>query len=345
MISVIVPIYNVEKYLDQCIQSILKQTYKDFELILVNDGSPDNSEKICKKYEAIDNRIKYLKKKNGGLVSAWTYGLEHSKGKYICFIDPDDYVEANHFNSMYDAIKKYKVPFVIAPTYELREKNIIYKLRLKSGYYDASKYKYLIQHHILNDDHFQDRLIPPSRWGKLIRRDYVLNNIQYTDKRMTYGEDLSLIVPILLNIDRCYVLRENLNDGYICRIREDSMVQSYDKNRWKSSKIVYQNLTTAFQDYGATSSQFEQLYIDYLIASIVNYKNEIKSSEASAKKLEDLVYDIRHQKIFIQNKSNKVRIKNSGLVNWIILLNIRKNNKLLNKVVFSLCKIGYRIKE
>ena len=82
-----------------------------------------------------------------------------------------------------------------------------------------------------------------------------------------------------------------------------------------------------------------------MIASIVNYKNEIKSSEASAKKLEDLVYDIRHQKIFIQNKSNKVRIKNSGLVNWIILLNIRKNNKLLNKVVFSLCKIGYQIKE
>ena len=82
-----------------------------------------------------------------------------------------------------------------------------------------------------------------------------------------------------------------------------------------------------------------------MIASIVNYKNEIKSSEASAKKLEDLVYDIRHQKIFIQNKSNKVRIKNSGLVNWIILLNIRKNNKLLNKVVFLLCKIGYRIKE
>lgn len=345
MISIIVPIYNVEKYLDQCIQSILKQTYKDFELILVNDGSPDNSERICKKYETVDSRIKYLKKKNGGLVSAWIYGLEHSSGEYICFIDPDDYVESNHLKSMYDAAKKYKVSFVIAPTYELRKKNVIYKLRLKQGYYASSQYKSLIHYYILNDDHFQDRLIPPSRWGKLIKRNLILNNIQYTDERMTYGEDLSLIIPILLNIDKCYVLKENLNDGYICRIREDSMVQSYDKNRWKSTKIVYENLMTAFKDYNATSNQFRQLYMDYLIASIVNYKNEIKSPEASAKKLNDLIYDIRHQKIFIKNKNNKVKIKNAGLVNWIILLNIKRNNKLFNKIVFSLCKVGYRMKE
>lgn len=92
-ISVIVPVYNVEKYLEKCIESIINQTYKNLEIILVNDGSLDNSLKICNKYENIDSRIKVINKENGGLSDARNKGLEVATGDYISFIDSDDYID------------------------------------------------------------------------------------------------------------------------------------------------------------------------------------------------------------------------------------------------------------
>ena len=91
-ISIIVPIYNIEKKLNKCIYSILEQTYKNFELILVNDGSTDNSLKICNEYKRKDNRIKIINKENQGLVLARKSGLDEATGKYIIFIDGDDWV-------------------------------------------------------------------------------------------------------------------------------------------------------------------------------------------------------------------------------------------------------------
>ena len=92
IISIIVPIYNVDKYLSRCIDSILNQTFKNFELILVNDGSTDKSLDICKYYKNIDNRKYIINKKNGGLSSARNAGLEIARGKYIGFVDSDDYI-------------------------------------------------------------------------------------------------------------------------------------------------------------------------------------------------------------------------------------------------------------
>ena len=92
IVSVIVPVYKVENVLHYCIDSILNQTYKNFELILVDDGSPDNSGKICDEYAKKDNRIKVIYKENGGVSSARNCGIDAAKGKYVCFVDSDDYV-------------------------------------------------------------------------------------------------------------------------------------------------------------------------------------------------------------------------------------------------------------
>ena len=93
IVSIIVPIYNTEKYLRKCVDSILKQTYENLEVILVNDGSPDNSLEICREYERLDSRVKVINKKNGGLSSARNAGLEICTGKYITFVDSDDYLK------------------------------------------------------------------------------------------------------------------------------------------------------------------------------------------------------------------------------------------------------------
>ena len=96
LFSVIVPIYKVEKYLPDCVNSILNQTYKDFELLLVDDGSPDNCPQMCDDFALKDSRIRVIHKKNGGLVSARNIGIKNAKGKYICYVDGDDTVAVSY---------------------------------------------------------------------------------------------------------------------------------------------------------------------------------------------------------------------------------------------------------
>jgi len=99
-LSIIVPVYNVEKYLEKCLDSILGQTFRDFELIIVNDGSPDDSDRIIESYKKADNRIRVINKENGGLSSARNAGIEEAKGKYLAFIDSDDWIEKEMFQCM-----------------------------------------------------------------------------------------------------------------------------------------------------------------------------------------------------------------------------------------------------
>lgn len=107
-ISVIVPAYNVEKYLDKCMKSILAQTFNDFEVLLIDDGAKDGTAQICDKYAALDSRVRVYHKENGGLSDARNYGLDRMSGKYVTFIDSDDYVALNYLGYMYDLLKKSK---------------------------------------------------------------------------------------------------------------------------------------------------------------------------------------------------------------------------------------------
>lgn len=109
LITIVVPVYKVEKYLEKCINSILSQTYSNLEIILVDDGSPDNCGKMCDTYAKKDNRIKVIHKENGGLSDARNAGIEIAKGKYITFIDSDDYIEEDYIEFLYNLIKENNV--------------------------------------------------------------------------------------------------------------------------------------------------------------------------------------------------------------------------------------------
>ena len=103
-ITVIVPVYNVENYLRQCLDSIMGQTYQNFECLLINDGSPDHSADICREYVSKDSRFRYFEKENGGVSSARNLGIEYSKGEYITFIDSDDWVDSDYLEILYNAL-------------------------------------------------------------------------------------------------------------------------------------------------------------------------------------------------------------------------------------------------
>lgn len=121
MISVIVPVYNVEKYLDKCIQSILGQTYKDFELILVDDGSTDNSGKMCDEYAQNDSRIRVIHKANGGLSEARNYGTLAAHGTHLTYIDSDDYVCKDYLKGLFMLKEQYKTDISVLGIQSVKE--------------------------------------------------------------------------------------------------------------------------------------------------------------------------------------------------------------------------------
>lgn len=114
LISVVIPVYNVEEYIERCVDSVISQTYKNIEIILVDDGSPDNCPKICDDYAKKDKRVKVIHKKNGGLSDARNAGINIAKGKYISFIDSDDYVEKEYIKVLYETLIKYNADMSIS---------------------------------------------------------------------------------------------------------------------------------------------------------------------------------------------------------------------------------------
>lgn len=121
LVSVIVPVYNVEKYLDVCVQSILKSTYQELEVILVDDGSSDSSGAICDEWAKKDNRVRLIHKQNGGLSDARNVGVKESLGSYITFVDSDDYISESFISDLYDSIKESQSDIAIAPMCHVKE--------------------------------------------------------------------------------------------------------------------------------------------------------------------------------------------------------------------------------
>lgn len=131
-VSVIIPVYNVEKYLRQCLDSVINQTLKDIEIICVNDGSTDNSPQILEEYAAKDNRIKIINKTNGGLSSARNAGMEVAQGEFIGFVDSDDYLDLNFYESLYNRAKETNSDIVVCEyIYRFKDKSKTKKVFLK----------------------------------------------------------------------------------------------------------------------------------------------------------------------------------------------------------------------
>lgn len=127
LISVIVPVYNVENYIEECCKSLLEQTYSNIEILLIDDGSKDNSGKICDVFANKFNNFKVYHKENGGLSDARNYGLKFAKGEYVTFVDSDDTVEKNYIEELYNLIKKYKTSMSIASFSTINGKKVTNK--------------------------------------------------------------------------------------------------------------------------------------------------------------------------------------------------------------------------
>lgn len=196
MVSIIVPAYNSEESLSRCIESILRQTYTDFELLLIDDGSIDNTKTICNNYAELDSRVRVYHKKNGGVSSARNLGLKFARGEYLTFIDSDDWVDQfyiynllSHLDKGVDLVISYnwyittsKQEQEVYPTYRIDDKDSFQLMFINS------------------DMHYHT-----SPWGKLYRKSIIDDNGLSFDEQMHIGEDLVFLYEYMLLSERIYI--------------------------------------------------------------------------------------------------------------------------------------------
>lgn len=240
LISVIVPIYRIEQYLGICIESILNQTYRNLEIILVDDGSPDKCPDICDLYAKKDTRIKVIHKKNGGLVSARKAGAIVATGEYIGYVDGDDWIGRGFYESLVSVAKTSNADVVCAgQSRDLFEKSVIFNDNMKAGLYEGEKLKKL-QSQMMSCGKYHRLGISTYVWNKLFRREVLLQHQLSVDDRISIGEDGAVTYPVLMECKRVYVTD---NCAYHYRQREDSMLKNTTSFRNEQMKLRY------FYDY------------------------------------------------------------------------------------------------
>ena len=223
LISVIVPIYNIERYVGICIESIINQTYKNLEIILVDDGSTDRSSAICDLYAAKDNRIKVIHKPNGGLVSARKSGVKIATGRFIGYVDGDDYIEPTFYESLISDIIKCDADIAIAGySRDLFNQTVHIASNIESGIYDGEGLRDLLNKYISYGDFYKNG-INTYLWNKLFKKDILLKFQSTVCDDISIGEDAAVVYPLLANCHRVVI---NDKCEYHYRQREDSMLKT-----------------------------------------------------------------------------------------------------------------------
>lgn len=279
MISIIVPIYNTEKTLCKCIDSILEQTYQDFELILVNDGSTDRSESICLDYaKRYGNFVSYYKKNNGGVSSARNYGIEQSKGEYICFVDSDDYVEATYLEVLLSSLIEYKVEFSMCDVYgneknktkdviHLYDRNDIITAIISNKYGSLNRGPYckLFLKKIIDDLRFDENIYLgedtlfcieyAKRCKNGIYARYGLYHYEFSTSSVAYRSDVRMLKKYLTYIDSrrkmlCDTMMINRNSyRLLANSLFESVQESYFLARQYSNKSIQYTLCSLMKDF------------------------------------------------------------------------------------------------
>ena len=233
-ISVIVPIYRIEKYLTQCVDSLLNQSFFNFELILVDDGSPDNCPEICDDYAKKDSRVKVIHKENGGLVSARKEGLKSAKGKYVTFVDGDDWVDKFYLDIMFKLADANIADLVVTGHFREFDGKIETIKPKNVGIYNEKELKSTILPNAIYNGEFCEHGMSTYVWNKLFKKELLDQILFNVPNDVVMGEDAAITFSYL-TITKSLVISST--PLYYYRQRHDSIVKSVE-----NPKIEYYRL-------------------------------------------------------------------------------------------------------
>lgn len=256
VISIIVPAYNVENFLPSCIESIITQTYSNFELIIVNDGSTDSSGDICNSFAKNDARIKVIHQENKGLVKARQSGLQLASGKYILYIDGDDYVESNFCELLIKETYNFDADIVIGGYIRnYRGRMITVKNILPAGRYENDEIEKIWNKMIFTGDFFSHGVSTYS-WGKLFKRDILIPIQMAIPSNITIGEDAACVYPFISQSNKL-VITSASNYHYVQH--QSSMLKSFSNVKSEIEKLS--SLFSFMLDFFKDHKFFEKFYL------------------------------------------------------------------------------------
>lgn len=311
LISVIVPVYNVENYLAKCLDSIISQTYKNLQIILIDDGSTDNSGVICDKYKQIDSRIEVIHKTNGGVGSARETGVNKATGEYIAFVDPDDFIDCNMYSKLYKAISNNNADIAVCNILRIENnKKSIFGNTIKFN--EIHTGEKCFENYISNLYNF-------SLLNKLFKKS-LFDDLTF--EKLRFSEDVKIQVYIFVRANTVVCINDVL---YFYIKRKDSLTES---NKINSNYIytqfsVYQFL---FEYTYKRNEEILRQYVPLYVRELLSIYDQCMSS-IDYKKLKDQIEDSlkRYKKCILKYS----QLEKSKKIKLIVLLNSKKLYKFI----------------
>lgn len=302
-ISVVVPVYNVEKYLRKCLDSLVNQTFKDYEVIIANDGSTDLSQEIIDEYVSKYPMIKCYQKKNGGISSARNLALDHATGDYIAFVDSDDYVELNFLEKLYEKAKSNDSDVVICDYYALNEEVKRYtKCRMNMS----------------KDEKIEFLLSPPMVWSKLVKKE-IMDKLRFTEG--IFYEDLEICVRMMPLVNKVSFVEEPIYDYYVHHSGSAMTQKSFNNHLLDIFTVLEKSKKLLEKDY---FREIEYIYITHLLRTATLRFLDYPNTREYLLKINDIM-----AKEFPNWKENEYYHKCSFKVKLICFLAIHRWYKIL----------------
>ena len=266
LISVIIPVYNTENYIGVCLESLVKQTYTNFEVLMIDDGSTDNSGEICQEYAQKDNRIVYIEKENGGLSEARNVGLDKMTGSYVTFIDSDDWVELDYVEILYKKITEYQADIAVGNYYSFNESEGMFYFHILGDSYYEKVYDNVSIFENLYESQEMKSFALISAWGKLYKAG-LFEQLRFDIGKL--GEDGYLNQKIYLLAEKIVYIHKGI---YSYRIRNNSLSRSWTE-KWMNALVdAMSERITLLASLGYPLEKHLAIYRQMLEGSLSNGK-------------------------------------------------------------------------
>ena len=256
-VSLIVPVYNAGGFLDKCVDSILKQTYKDFEVVLIDDGSTDGSGDKCDRYSENDSRVVVVHKQNAGVAEARLTGFSTSRAPWVSFVDADDYLDPSFLQKMLEAGTKYDADMVSCRYFNCKYGKTPTSATRFSGYLNSVELDEMLKTKFLYDRNTRAAGIPIALWAKLIKREFVEPAL-LAGKGLKWAEDIIGLFHILQHVNSLYVLPDPL---YFYVQHQGQVTKKYSFELWENQFEAYRR----FKALDVNNLIDEQLFLRYWI--------------------------------------------------------------------------------
>jgi glycosyl transferase, family 2/glycosyl transferase family 8 len=279
-ITVIVPVYNIENYLNKCLDSLINQTYKNLEIIVVNDGSTDNSGKICQEYAKKDNRIVYIEKENGGLSDARNAGLDRLTGSYVTFVDSDDWIELDYVETLYKKISEYQADIAVGNYYSFNESEGMFYFHISGDSYYEKVYDNMSIFENLYESQEMKSFALISACGKLYKAS-LFDYIRFDKGKL--GEDGYMNQKLYLLVQKVVYINQGL---YAYRQRSGSITKTWTE-KWMHALVdAMSERITLLANMGYPLEKHLAVYRQMLEVSLANGQASGLSDTATYKEFE-----------------------------------------------------------